>query len=299
MHSLSSLLIALSLPAVLLAQRDHPALEWQKRATALDYGPVPVGQHSLDELQVGGQWRLGMNEASSWLAELPVIVGEHVLAPGSYRVGLTRVDKDHCAVVADGSGRATGGQDVRIDGVVGKAAKASKKLAIAWSKGAAKDKDLLPATLEVTFGETAWKGDVTLVGGKTAKVGAAQLTVFALPAALVEGRAKAAVPAAVVTLGKGKDAENWNLVLHGDEARLVPWMAAPTADRGFGAVEPPDEARTAKAPLAKVDAEAGAPVPVLELRSATLEKGQLALTLAAGKESLSTKLAMPDAKARK
>lgn len=281
-------------PLALVAQREKPTLEWQKRSTTIEYGAAPVGKHTLGELPVGGDWRLGMNQASTWTTQLPIVFGDRALPPGEYRVGLHRIDEKRCAVVAQGSKLVLGdGADFSIEGDTGKAGKASKMLAIEWQKGAAKQKNLLPATLTVTFGATEWNGEASLVAGKTAKVGAYQLTVFALPAAVMAGRDKTKVPVAVLTRGNAKAAENWNLMVGKDDASLVPWMAAPTESFGFGAVVPPDSARTTKGKVVTADAKVDNPIEVLELRDSSLQKGELELQLVVGDETLTITVAEP------
>ena len=46
------------------AQRAKARCEWQDREVVLEYGAARLGKHSLEELPVGQEWRLGMNEAS-------------------------------------------------------------------------------------------------------------------------------------------------------------------------------------------------------------------------------------------
>lgn len=284
-------LAAVTFAAALPAQRGEPALEWQKRTTSLDYGAVPVGRHTLAELPVGEQWRLGNNNASTWTAEMPIVCGERVLAPGQYRINLQRLAEDRCAVIAQGSHFALGsGDDARIEGALGKASKPGKKLAIDWTKAASKDKHNLPAQMVVQFGEAEWKGDVLLVGNKPAKVGGWQLFAFTLPAALHDG--KRPLPLAVLQKGD----ERWNLIVSGSEAKLLPWMAAPTDSFGFGEVAPPDAARTSEGTVTAADAPDGKPVEFLELRQSALQKGSFALEFAVGSRTLQVSVPEPKPK---
>ncbi len=280
-------LLALALPA----QRGKPTLDWQKRSTSIDYGVVPLGKHGIDELKVGDQWRLGMGDATRWSLQMPALLGDKVVPPGEYRLRLQRLDEKKCAVVVQGSHFLLGGEDLHIDGELGKTGKPSKKLAIDFEKGASKDKITLPVQLKVQFGETEWKGGLSLLGSKTSKVGAYQLTVFALPAAAVAARDK--VPAPVAVLNKGDD--NWNVMLGDTEARLVPWLTIP-ADN-FAELQGPAADAAVAGKVEAADAQVDKEIEFVELRSAALQKGELLLQFAAGKQTFA--LTLPEPKAKK
>jgi hypothetical protein len=299
MHA-RTLPIALSVLALALpAQRSKPTLEWQKRTTTIDHGVVPLGKHTLAELEVGGQWRLGMNEASTWTLQMPILAGEAVLPPGQYRVMLQRLGEQRCAVVAQGSALALGGgRDLGVEGELAKAGKPAPKLAVEWVQDQGKAKDLLPARLGIRFGEHEWSGALTLVGGRTVKVGSWQLTAFALPAAAVAARDKAPVPVAVLGRGGDRAADAWNLVLDGDEARLVPWMVAPTDSFGFGEIQPPDAALTTTGKVHIADAADAKDDAPLALRESALKKGVFELLFAAGRQTLAVSLPEPKGKAK-
>jgi hypothetical protein len=238
-----------------------------------------------------------MNEASTWTLQMPILAGEAVLPPGQYRVMLQRLDEQRCAVVAQGSGLALGGgRDLGVEGTLAKARKPAAKLAIEWQREPGKAKDLLPARLEVRFGEHAWSGALTLVGGTTVKVGSWQLTAFALPAAAVAARDKAPVP--VAALARSGEKEAWNLVFAADEARLVPWMSAPTDSFGFGEIQPPDAEATTRGRVVATDAENAAEDQPLELQESALRKGAFELRLRAGKQTLAVSLPEPKARAK-
>lgn len=289
------LLPCLCLVAAVDAQRGDPSLEWQKRTVAIDYGVVPLGKHSIDELPVGGQWRMGMNEATTCRAELPLLMSGRALPPGQYRLAMVRVDDDGCEVQFQGSKHALGvAGDLALDGALDEAKKPAKQLAIEWQKGKVEDKQLLAAELIVAFGPDTWHAPVRLVGSSTQKLGGYQLTVFALPAAVVGGRKESRAPIAVLQRGSGKKAEQWNVLLGGDDARLMPWVEVPAANNGFGEIPAPPESLIVKGTLAAEAAAGDAPERALaELVAADLSKGTFTLQFAAGKEVLTATFAEP------
>lgn len=279
------------------AQRPEPTLEWQKRTTTITYGQVPLGKHTLDELAVGKEWRLGNNEASTWSLQMPILAGDTVLAPGEYRVSMLRTDATHCEIVAHGSRHATGASgDARVAGQLGVTGKPSKKLVIEWGKAAGAAAANQAAQLVVQFGENEWKGDVTLAGGKAAALPGWKLVVFTLPAAAVDARDKAPVPVATLSRGTGKTAENWNLVLGKEEARLVPWMSAPTESYGFGETKAPESGSITTGKVAASDAPAGNGADLLDLEASSLQKDELVLQLRAGKQLLTVTVPEPKRK---
>jgi len=295
MNALPTLLALSLLPVAAFAQREAATVDFQKRKTTIEYGAVRVGKHTLEELPTGGTWRLGMNFASVWRTELPLLVGDRVLPPGAYRTNLQRIDEKTCAVFAQGSAMAYGGGgsgDVRIEGQLGTAKKASKKLEIDWQKGKA-SKLAQPATLHVQFGQHSLSGEATLLAGASARLGRYKLTVFAVPAEVVASRAKHPVPVAVVT--RGKD-ESWNVVLHGDEARLVPFMEAPTSSFGFGEIEAPDEAKITRGTVVEEEVDQRESVAALELRESSADDDRFVLAVATGRLVLTVTVPEPPAK---
>ena len=340
------LLVALAfafLATALPAQRGKPTLEWQKRGTTIEYGVVPLGKHQLDELAVGAQWRLGMNEASTWSLAMPIVVGNRVLPPGQFRISLFRQDQKQLVLLPQGvplalGGGDFGGGDVGARGTLGTGKKPAPKLALEWSvadakrdpqvepqgepqadpksdppsdpkpetrpgpkdgKASAKSAVNEPVQLIMRFGEHEWTAPMTLLGGKTLQVAGGTLTVFAVPAAIVEARDEAPVPIAVLTrkAPAAKAPAAWNLVLGKSEARLVPWMVAPTDSFGFGEIAPPDADWTTTGRIEVADAAAGEPVPLLEPGEATLQKGELALQVAFG--SKTARITVPEPKAKR
>ncbi|MCB9879163.1 MAG: DUF2911 domain-containing protein [Planctomycetes bacterium] len=290
------LLFVTTLCPVLCAQRGDAAVEWQKRTSAIDYGAVPVGKHGLDELQPGEQWRLGMNQATTWRTELPLVIGERVVPPGRYRLSFAKGGEGKGEITVQGSGHALGGKgDVAFGGALGESKKPTKALELSWEPDK-KAKVNQPAALKIGFGEHEWRGDAVLLGGKEQKLGKGKLVAFSVPVKLVAGRASQPVPLATFEKGKGKNVERWNLVLVGDEPRLVPWGDVPTSNNGFDAIPAPSESSIVKGAM-QVDKVDGAPEPaddaVVALAAAKAGKEGLELTFAAGAEKLTVTIAEP------
>lgn len=291
----SMLLPCLCLAGVVAAQRDDPSIEWQKRAVAIDYGVVPLGKHSLEELPLGTQWRMGMNAATTCRTELPLLLSGSAVPPGQYRLTMQRIDDDGCEVQFLGSKHPLGvAGDLALDGALGDAPKPTKQLVIEWRKGKVEDTQLLVVELLVAFGPNTWSAPLRLVGGSTQKLGGWQLTAFALPAAVVGARKQARAPIAVLQRGSGKKAERWNVLLGGDDVRLMPWIEVPSTNNGFDEIPAPAGDRIVTGALAVEAAAADAPERALaELLSADLTKGTLTLQFAAGKEVLTATFVEP------
>ncbi|MEO6597342.1 MAG: hypothetical protein ABIP94_21575, partial [Planctomycetota bacterium] len=261
---MKTLTAAFLLPlAALSAQREQATFEWQKRASTISYGAVPAAPQGLTVLPIEQSLPMGINEASTWLLAMPVLTGDTWIAPGHYRISLMRTDEIHCAVVVDGSQHALGGeQAARLSGEIRKAGKASKKLSIEWAKNGPTAAGNQSAKLQITFGPSEWRSEVLVLGNKTVNVPGGKLAVFCVPAKQLEAR-ESAVPIAV--LSKGKDGQ-WNLLLGKSDARLVPWMEAPTEDRGFGPITAPDAKLQTVGTATVVEGEADKALEVLELR---------------------------------
>lgn len=292
----SVLLCVVSVTSGLCAQRGDAALEWQKRNTSIDYGAVPVGKHGIDELQAGQQWRLGMNEATTWSTEMPLLIGDRVVPPGRYRLNFTKRELPACEVQLQGSGHALAGKgDVTFNGKLGELKKATKALELSWDADR-KQKVNLPATLKIDFGASEWRGDAVLLGSKEQKLGKGKLVTYSVPAKLVAGRAAQPVPIATFERAKGKNPERWNLLLVGDEPRLVPWVDVPSSNRGFDEIPAPPDASIVRGKLQveKVDDAAGpADDAVTACASAKAGKDGFELTFTTGAEKLTVTIAEP------
>jgi hypothetical protein len=75
-----------------------------------------VGEHTLDELQVGSTWRCGANGITTLTADAPLIVDDLVVPPGVDRVNVARPEKEKFGLTVEGAGRwtAAGGDDVLV-----------------------------------------------------------------------------------------------------------------------------------------------------------------------------------------
>ena len=275
-----SLLLAALFAAAASAQK--PTFEWQKRAASIDYGSVPLGKHSLAELPIGGSWRLGANQATVLRLAMPAIVGETVVAPGSYEVQLQRTAEDKCTLVS--------GDGLRIEGPLGRPAKPTKKLIIDWQKDGAAKASAQAAKLVVQFGENEWSGAMLFPGSKTVPAGAWKLTVFSLPASLLAARDSKPVPVAVLQ----KDDEHaFNLVLGKDDVKLVPWSTADTKDRHGAAAAPAAAVEGHKGTVEALTLDKPAKREQLEHLKASLAKGELMVELAFGDEAVRVKVPEP------
>jgi hypothetical protein len=283
---------ALTLTQAAVAQRPDALFEHMKRTTAIAYGAVPVGKHTLAELPAGQSWRLGMNEASTWRCDVPILGTDSILAPGAYRVQLQRSGETRCKLLANGSAQALGSNaDGQVDGDLGKCQKPTKKLAIEWRKKGAPSNGNQPAQIVVQFGGDEWIGDVTVLGSKELKLTGWKGVAFTVPSERVEA---GAVPVATLTRGD----QSWNVVLAKDSVQLVPWMAAPTEQFGFGEITPPDAAATVVGKVEPLEMKVEKPWPVVEVLGAKVEKGELRLELGFAQRAVRLVCAEPKGKAR-
>jgi hypothetical protein len=228
--------------------------------------------------------------------DVPLLVGEAIVAPGTYRVGFERSAETKAAITVAGSGLGlltTG--DGRIDGELGKAAKPAKKLDIQWRKkgtapaGAAVAANQ-PVQIVVTFGPDEWVGDAVVLGHKPFTVAGWKGALFQVPSARLE----AGLPTPIASLTRGND--HWNVVVDKDGVRVVPWMEAPTEQFGFGAVPKPDPARVVTGTRETIKMKVATPKEVADLVSAKKEKGDLRLEIVFGQEGAVFVLPEPKAK---
>lgn len=306
--SLRSVLVVIITLSSALAQRESAKLEFQKRSTAIAYGAVRVGKHSLDSLEIGGTWRLGNNEASTWRLDMPIVASGVVLPPGEYRVNLIREAADRLALNLVGTRHALGAdRDLRVPGALSTNGKPSENLAIRLASATKPKKGAvqLDAQLAVDFGSSHWQAELALLSGEqNTKLGRGwTLEIFAVPGDLVTARG--ATPLAVGALRKksadDKAPQAWNLILAGDEARLVPWMTAPTEQFGFAEPTAPDpewiRRGTIETPATKAEdgkaATTSEQAPPLRLVTAAAKDGNFLIDLAAGEHAMQVRIEPP------
>jgi hypothetical protein len=290
-HLISTLfLFAIALPA----QKAETRFDWQKRTTRIGYEALPVGEHSLAKLQVGAMWRLGAShDSATLLAMSPLLVGDAWIAPGHYRIRLRRDGETKCVLVPEGAELAVGaGSPIHMQGELGKPKQPAKKLAIELGKKGEAVVGNQPAELLVRFGDDEWRSELQILGHKTLTVTGGKLSAYSVPASRLE---QGPVPIATLTIGKD-GADTWNLILDKEVVRLVPWMAPPkTID---DAVEAP-KGNTTEGKAVVLDVPVAAELPALEVREASLQKGELRVVVAFGSKVLECKLPDPRAKAGK
>jgi hypothetical protein len=290
LRSTTFLPLTLLLGSPLVAQRAEALFEHQKRPAAIRYGEVIVGKRTIADLPIGQSWHLNTGESSTLHAETPLLAGDVVIAPGDYRLSLTRTGEVACALAAVGSGRAVGGNDWQITGDVGKLAKPTKRLAFEWRKKGALELGNQPAEVVLHFGEHEWVGAVTVLGSKEFKLTGWKGVAFLLPTARVE-----AGSAPVATLTKG--ANNWNVVLDKNSVKLVPWMLPP-ADRR-AEVKGPDEASTVSGTVEPLEMKVEKAKEVFEVTAAKAEKGEIVIDAVFGQQGVRLRLPEPKAKPAK
>jgi hypothetical protein len=296
-----SILAAFLLTAVVFGQRQEPELEWQKHKARIEYNVVQVGRHKLDELQVNQNWRMGRNEASQLKTDMALLVGEDVITPGSYRVGVFRSgEKDFSFAIEGGSlGAAPQASPASVysKAEFGKPEKPSKNLEVALKADGKAANTVQPAKITVTFGENQLTAPMSLVGTKTQKSGGWTLDAFLLPGDLVEkrmGEAKA-VPLAALKKETGKKDNPfhvWNLVVTKDSAEL--WPAPVSPKDAFSGIDGLSAANMAKATSVKWE-DGKEAKPALELVKFEVAKGKGAtIVIAVGKQTCT--IAIPEPK---
>jgi hypothetical protein len=288
-------------PAV-IAQREEAEVEWQKRHARISYGVVGVGRHKLDALQIGGDWRMGRNEASTLESEMALIVGDQIVVPGSYRAKVGRQGEREFSLQIDGgaAGEAPSSTSpVHAKAELVKPDKPSKTLEIGFKADGKSNGTVQPAKVAITFGDNRVVADLSLVGTKSQKAGGFTVDAFLLPADLVEKRVADGKATPVLALKKetGKKKPQfhvWNLVVSKDSAELWPAPTAPTESYGFGDVKALDATTMVKA-TSVAWADATDAKPALEITKVEGGKGKgLTLVLHAGKRTCT--IAIPEPK---
>jgi hypothetical protein len=217
--------VALLSPA-LLAQRETADTTWQGKHAAIEYTATRVAKHSIDELPVGNTWRLGSGPATTIKLEAPLIYGDGVVAPGTYRAQLTRRTEQGFALTIEGGGRIVGAsENADLEGKLDAVKAATKTLEIAFApRDTQGDAELRALDCVVTFGTPRVTVPLAVAGVITKKGGGAAIDGFKLPAEWL-GRRLGGLPTPVATVtlsAAAKDAPKaFNVLLTENDAKLI------------------------------------------------------------------------------
>src|SRR5690606_7143424 len=169
----ASVLLTL-LASSLCAQRGRATLQHAGLESSIDHGQPLWGKHTLESLPVGQQWRLGNESATCWRTAVPLIQGDVLIAPGAYRVALSRRGEQSFTVDFASAAMAFGG-----NGTPGFAAKlvpgkheVEKRLTLELRRtdGKGQNKNAgaaeLPALLQIRFGPHRADAEFTVPGAR-------------------------------------------------------------------------------------------------------------------------------------
>ena len=217
--------VALLSPA-LRAQRESADTAWQGKHAVIEYTATRVAKHSIDELPVGDTWRLGSGPATTIKLEAPLLVGDSVVLPGTFRAQLARRSENGFALQIMGGGRLVGvGDNAEIDGKLDAVKTATKTLEIAFApRDEQGDAELRALDCLITFGSPRVTVPLTMAGAITKKGGGATIDGFKLPVQWLDKRLESLPsPVATVTLSAApKDAPKaYNVLLTEEGAQLV------------------------------------------------------------------------------
>ena len=137
---LATLAVLVACSPALTAQRTDVDLKWHKSHVVVSFNPVKFGKHSLAELPVGGEWRMGMNTASTLSTDVPLVGESGLVAPGSYRVSIRRASEREFGLQVVSTQLATAGSQAWFPTKIQDAKKA-EKLELEWRKGSTKPKN--------------------------------------------------------------------------------------------------------------------------------------------------------------
>lgn len=241
-------LFAACLCAVAAAQRPTPEFKVKDRRLMIEYGAAIAGKHNLEELKVGTTWRMGTNNGSTFLTDLPVIAGDRLVAPGGYGANIARAgEKDVEFNVVGAQLAFAGSGSIGLAGSLGRLEKAAKKLDINFASGGKDEPGVKLAKIVLQFGQDKFEAPMKVVTAKTSKAGEWTVDVFTYPAEFVTKRLEAGTATPLATLRRADpvDAKKtlaYNVMVTKEKAKLVPWMTPPTENRGMGEPAAPDEA---------------------------------------------------------
>ena len=291
MQPIAAPLVLSLLATVLSAQKATTALDWQEQAVQIHYEALPVGEHSLAKLQVGKRWRLGAShDPSTLVAMSPILVGDAWIAPGRYRVQLYRDTETTCTLVPEGAELAVGKAElIRMPGEIAALPKPVSHLAIELGKKGKEVTGNQEAQVDIHFGSEGWRGACLVLGSKSTSLRGARLATFQVPAARLE---QGMVP--IATLHQvGENPASWNVLLDKDRVLLMPWLPLPKSN--FATIQPPEPNAAIAGKVTRSELAEEKPIEVLELREATMAKGELRLVVAYGKTQLACTFPEPKA----
>lgn len=226
-RALVAAVVALSGPSPAHAQRAEAKFAWQGREVRVECGVVRVGNYTVDSLEVGRTWRIGSGPASVLSTQAPLIAGDAVVAPGAYRIQLSRPQSQRFELVVEGAGRRVGAsEDVALEGKLREQARPGSKLELALEPaGEASDAELKALELSILFGVPRVDVPFTVVGSTKSKASGVAIDGFDLPAAWLDERLKRTQRAPIATLTFSSSQRDvpkvFNLLLAENEAELV------------------------------------------------------------------------------
>jgi hypothetical protein len=265
------LLVSLLLAAAAAAQRNSAKLTLADREVSVEYGVAPYAKHSLNDLPIGKEWpagadeftmlatkgllrtgwgpawRFGMNEASVLRTQLPLVSGDTVIPPGSYRISLHRKSEKELVLIVTDAGLALGNRmDLGLAGELLQAKTPAEKLTVEWAPAAAKGKKdpELETKLVARYGPNQLEIPLKVIGARGARLAGCQVDVFSYEAKWLEDRfeKKLATPwLSLKAAAAKKEKDSFNLVVSGDACSLLQMMSSPTDSFGFGVPVPPSQ----------------------------------------------------------
>lgn len=317
--TLAALVACCACSPMLTAQRTDVDFKWKKSQIVVSFNPVSFGKHSLEELPVGREWRMGMNTASTLSTDVPLVGATGVVAPGSYRVSIRRTSEREFGLQVASAELATSGSQAWFPTTLEDAKKVDK-LELQWQKGTTKksnasakkskanggDTEAAPvdpvdgkhaqrATLRLSFGPYRLDMGIAMVGAKSAKVRGFKSDAFEWPAKLFQDQVTKGHVVPILTLrtkGSSKSPGTaFNLLIDDKKAEIYPAMIAPTGSFGFAGVNGFDAADILRGTIQWSDSKTEQ--PFLQVSGIDVKNKQLKLTVAVGKRVASITVPVP------
>ncbi|HYC76582.1 MAG TPA: hypothetical protein VEI02_03040 [Planctomycetota bacterium] len=278
----AALMVGLAVPS---AAQKPAEFKIKDRRCAIDYVSVPSGRHGLEELNVGGSWRMGAGGPTTLAADLPILSGDRIIAPGGYLLTARRVADQQVNFELDQAGAALGGSGaLQLDCEMTRLPEKAKKLDIVFNAAGKDEPGMKPAKIVMLFAQYQVTAPVKVVAAKPAKAGEWQLDVFTYPKDVIAKRLADGAGTPICTLRRPdpEDAKKtlaYNAVITKDSAKLIPWTPLPVGRANEG--QPPDAAKIRDG---KVEwSAAQKPVATCDLEKAEFKKNEgLTLRLICG-----------------